>query len=299
MNTLRSTIPIVFDAGSYGTYLNWVLTTLTTEDKIVPPFNQNGNSHQFKRFHLGNMDGWYRYVKSAQPTQFVRFHPKTKKEESLSDNLNNILSKIDQMIYLYPDFESKLLVINNYFDKVWDNWWAYQFGDQIDPDTIYSSWPVDPTTPINQIPVWIQREFLSFYLMPAWHDQTEWCHIDRWQNNKCIILTVKELLYNFESSLIKIQKFCNLTFTKDIKEIVLYHKQMLQLQKYLNQDQLCHQIVQSVVDNYEFTWAELPLASQSWVQWQLRNLNFEIHCHGLDIFPTTSVQLKKLLYQTI
>jgi hypothetical protein len=186
---------------------------------------------------------------------------------------------------------------SNYYYK-YLNWWANQFSTELNPNVIYANWPVDPTTPIDQIPVWIQREFLSFYLMPAWFDQVEWYHLDRWQNPKCITLTMKDLLYNFESSLIKIQEFCNLTFTKDIKEMGVYHGQMLQLQKYLNQDQICHQIVQSVVDDYEFTWSELPLISQSWIQWQLRNLNFEIQCHGLDIFPTSSVQLKKLLYQT-
>ena len=296
---LRSTIPIVFNGGAYGTYLEWALTTLTTNIDIIPPFNQNGNSHQFTGYHLRDMAGWCRYVESAQPSQFVRLHPKTKKEESLSDNLNSILSSVDQMIYLYPDSDSKLLVLNNYFDKIWDSWWKHQFDTQIDPSKIYNNWPVEPTTPIDQVPTWIQREFLSFYLMPAWHDQVEWYHPNYWQNSKCITLTVRDLLYNFEASLIKIQELCNLTFTKDLKEIVLYHAQMLQLQQYLNQDLVCHQIIQSVVNNYQFAWGELPLVSQSWVQWQLRNLNFEIECDGLDIFPTNSIQLKKLLYQTI
>jgi len=298
LDNLRSTIPIIFNGGAYGTYLEWVLTVLTTDIKVVAPFNQNGNSHRFKGHHLIDIDGWRRYTKSSELSQFVRLHPKTKKEESISHNLDSILSKVDQIIYLYPDSDSKLLVINNYFDKIYHNWWEHQFDSQIDPAEIYSNWPVDPTTPVDQIPVWIQREFLSFYLMPAWHDQVEWYHPDQWQNSKCITLTVQDLLYNFKPSLIKIQEFCNLTFTKDIEKIVPYHNQMLQLQKYLGQDWVCRQIVQSVVNDCDFEWNTLPLASQSWIQWQLRNLNFEIQCDGLDIFPTTSVQLKKLLYRT-
>jgi hypothetical protein len=38
------------------------------------------------------------------------------------------------------------------------------------------------------------------------------------------------------------------------------------------------------------------LASESYVQWQLRNLGYEIQCHELDKFPTNSVHLKELLY---
>jgi len=43
-------------------------------------------------------------------------------------------------------------------------------------------------------------------------------------------------------------------------------------------------------------WDPLPLPSEVWIQYRLRELGYEIRCHGLDIFPTTSVQLKKLLY---
>lgn len=37
--------------------------------------------------------------------------------------------------------------------------------------------------------------------------------------------------------------------------------------------------------------------SEAWIQWQLRNLGYEIQCHGLDKFPTNSVHLHELLYQ--
>ena len=40
----------------------------------------------------------------------------------------------------------------------------------IDVSKIYENWPVPSGTPAAKIPRWIQREFLSFYLMPAWFD---------------------------------------------------------------------------------------------------------------------------------
>ena len=51
--------------------------------------------------------------------------------------------------------------------------------------------------------------------------------------------------------------------------------------------------------NFDFSWQEhiLPMASQAYIQWQLRNNGFEIRCDGLDNFPNDSVQLKSLLYQ--
>jgi hypothetical protein len=293
---LKDTIPIIFNGGAYGTYIEWVLTTLTSPADITPPFNQNGNSHLYVGRHLSDMNGWNNYLNSKNLSQFVRLHPKSTKEESISENLELILLSVDKMIYLYPDCNSVILNINNYYDKIWTNWWQKRLLDAQFADNLYSNWPVNPDTPYDQIPTWILREILSFNLMPAWHDQIEWYHPDKWQNSKCLVINIHAILYNFEFTLTSIQNFCNLQFTKQIKELIPYHTQMLKLQKYLDQDWLCHQIVDSTIAGKNFIWAELPLPSQSWVQWELRNQGFEIECCGLDIFPTNSIQLKKLLY---
>lgn len=293
---LVDTIPIAFHGGSYGTYLEWLLTTLCSDSEIVTPFQSSGSSHNFKGNHLSNIDGWHKYSQSVCFSQFVRFHPKSTKEESLGGNLDCVLSQVDRMIYLYPDPQSKLLVINNYFTKIWNDWWVYQFDKDISPEKIYNNWPIDPATPLDQVPNWIRREFLSFYLMPAWLDQLEWYHPDRWSNPNCLLITVSDLLYDLDNSLKKIQNFCNLKFKKPIGQLHESHETMLKLQPYLNQDQLCNQIVQSTLNDSELEWKSLPLASESWVQWQLRNSGFEIFCDKLDTFPTNSVQLKKLIY---
>jgi len=293
---ISDTIPIVFHGGSYGTYLEWLLTTLCSETETVRPFKKNGNSHGFGGNHLHDMQGWHKYVTKDIAKQFVRFHPKTNKDESLSDNLDCVLSTVDKMIYLYPDERSKLLAINNYYFKVWECWWQYQFLDQINPDKIYKNWPVDINTTMDQIPVWIRREFLSCYLMPAWHDQVEWYHPDTWGHDRCLILSVSELLHDLVFSLTRIGNFCDLKFAKKIEHMIPYHNEMLQLQQYRGQDELCQQIVHATVYDQDMVWPDLPLPSQSWIQWQLRNLGFKLRCHGLDIFPANSIQLKKLTY---
>jgi hypothetical protein len=96
----------------------------------------------------------------------------------------------------------------------------------------------------------------------------------------------------------QLQKHFDLEFVKPISDLLPYHEKNLQLQTHTNQDQLCKNIVDSVVNNIEFDWSNqtLPLASEAYVQWQLRNLGYEIRCHELDKFPTNSVHLKELLY---
>jgi hypothetical protein len=72
---------------------------------------------------------------------------------------------------------------------------------------------------------------------------------------------------------------------------------MIGLQLNIGQDQLCKDIINSVCDTaFDITWEPLPMASQVWIQATLRELGFDIHCDGLDEFPSSSDQLRGLLY---
>ena len=285
---------IVYNGGAYGTYVEWVLTTLTTDVPILPPFNHNGNSHLFR--------GNYRIFKNNSDynsdSQFCRMHPKVLSKESLSTNLNDICDTAKNVIYLYPDPGSVLLNVNNFYLKIWEDWWATKLLDPVFADNLYSNWPVDNGSPVSRIPTWIQREILSFNLMPAWFDQVEWVHPETWSHPQCKVVLLNELLYNFKNTILKMQEFCGLEFKKSIDDMIPYHSTMLSLQKCLTQDQLCNKIINSVLSDQLFDWSDqpLPLPSQSWVQWELRNHRLEIQCNGLDKFPTNSVQLKELLY---
>ena len=99
------TIAIVYNGGAYGTYLEWALTTLTTDIPIVAPFNTNGNSHQFYGNHACDIHThmWKKVVNKKKSGLFVRLHPKTQQHESLDNNLNQILDVAEKVIYLYPD----------------------------------------------------------------------------------------------------------------------------------------------------------------------------------------------------
>ena len=292
---------IIFNGGAYGTYLEWVLTTLTTEIPISPPFERDGNSHkfsgnQFSEEHLTE-SGWYNFINDKRNKSFVRVHPKNKKEERLSDNLNLIVDSVKYSIYLYPDKNSVLLSVNNFYLKIWNDWWTTRLTDPVFYNNLYDNFPVSKDVPIAEIPIWIKREILSFNLMPSWFDQTEWYHPDTWSHPRCQLILSNELLYDFKNTILKIKDFCNLKFKKSIDDMIPYHNTMLSLQKSLNQDQLCNQIIDSILNNELFDWAdqELPLPSQSWIQWQLRNLGYEIKCYNLEIFPTNTIHLRNLL----
>lgn len=290
------TVAIVYNAGSYGTYLEWCLTGLATSKELVSPFTSLGNSHVFTGNLVSKFQDWQEYLTSKQQHQFVRLHPKTSKDEDLSNNLNHICNTVDSVVYIYPDPDSLLLCVNNYLTKIWPNWWEFQINHYLDVNLIYQNWPIHPGTNINQIPQWVRREFLSFYLMPAWFDQIEWYHPDHWSHPTACVVTVTELLFNFESTLSKIQRHCNLEFVKPISDLLPYHQQNINLQANIGHDLLCKNIIDCVLMEKQCNWETLSLASEAWIQWELRNRGLEIRCHGLDIFPTNSIQLRQLLY---
>ncbi len=172
------TIPILFNGGAYGTYLEWVLTTLISKNKIVPPFTNTGNSHLFAGHHLNCIGSnlWNQVVNGEKDIQFARVHPKEFENDSLDNNLQNAINSFEKVIYLYPDHNSVLLNINNEYTKVWANWVAHRLTDPIFADNLYTNWPVSPATPVDQIPTWIIREILSYNLMPSWRSAVEWYH---------------------------------------------------------------------------------------------------------------------------
>lgn len=295
---MKKILPIVYHGGSYGTYLNWCLARLMTNNTIQDPFTTVGNSHLFEDGIVKDMAGWRRFVASSHDMAVGRLHVKTHKDDSIIDNINEVLNDCDRLIFIYPDRDSKLLCINNYYQKVWDDWWESQFArGYIDKEKIYNNWPVDPSTPIKDIPIWIRREFLSYYLMPAWYSQVEWFLPDCWHDDRCLVVYMKDILYDIETTLEKIKEFGNLNFVCSVSSLQESHNKMMSLQANLDQDRICKEICHAIINQQDLDWSQqyLPLASQSWIQWQLRTQGWEIQCHELNDFPSnTQAMLSKL-----
>ena len=288
-------VAIAYAPGVYGTYLEWCLSTLCSTEPIVPPFTSVGNSHKFDGNHYLNIKVWFLDKESSQK-QFFRLHPKVTTTESVIGSTLALLNRSNKVILLYPDKDTTLLCLNNFFFKIRDNRWKHFFETSIDPNVLYSNWPVSRDTKIEDVRLWIQREFLSFYLIPFWKSLISQDSIENFTHPQCLKVTVTDLLLDFVGTMSTIDSAFDLGFKRPVTDLLPYHEHNLRLQRHLSHDALYQKIVDSVVNNIVFEWDPIGICGESYIQWELRNRGWEIRCDGLDIFPTSSIKLKELLY---
>ena len=291
-------IPIIFQGGSYGTYLLWVLTMLFTDEKLHDPFVKNtGPSHNMHNVRSLDINVWLDDNDTLVSGMFLKVHAKLKNYHSLLDNITKLTSHFGKSILIYPSYDTYLLNSNNYVYKIWDDLWTGPLG-YIDKENLYNNFPITRGTPLEEVPVWIIREWLSYNFFNAINDQIEWGLPGRLKNDNCLIIYIDELLYRLPTTIAKIQHFLEMPLTKDINSILPYHDKNLSLQKYLGQDKLASDIINSIKENTELlTWnqSDLTIITESWIQQWIRNAGYDFKCFELNQFPTTSKKLIQLL----
>jgi hypothetical protein len=297
---MKNTTAILYHGGTYGTYLDWLLNTLIHDLPVVPPFKKHGTSHGWQGHHVKNIDGWRRYMQNDAEFGFVRCHPKTDQGHVLSNNINEILNGCKRAIFIYPSRDHELLCLNNFMVKPWST--SNMFDGplrSIRNQDLYRFWPVVQGTALNDIPRWIVREFLSFYLVPAWRDQVEWYFPMHWKHPRCLVIYTREIFDDIQLVVDKIKNFAGFKYQKNINDLMQYHDQMLRLQTWSNEDHSVNQIVTSLIDptSEPRSWNPLSITSESYIQWKLRQLGYLLQCNELDEFPTDTVELKLLLYK--
>jgi hypothetical protein len=293
-----TSIPIIFQGGSYGSYLSWLLESVFTHETLYDPFvSSTGSSHNLKNPRRLRIDDWLKNPKNFSKVPFLRVHPKEEKYHSFLDNTNKLTEYFGKSILIYPSRNDYLLHSNNYVYKIWDNFWTGPLK-YIDRDNLYNNFPVAKDTPIDQVPTWIIREWLSYNFIGMIDDTLEWFLPDRLHNKNCLIIYINQLLYHLPETIVKIQNFINMPLIKDIDDVMPYHKKNISLQKYLNQDSISADIISAIKNNDQsLTWDKnsLTIITECWIQHWIRNAGYDFKCNKLNNFPTTSKALIQLL----
>lgn len=148
----------------------------------------------------------------------------------------------------------------------------------------YSHW--------NQMQPWEFREWMSL-LYPGWVQ--EWISSPANVTDEWLTVANKDIINDIVGTMNRIIDFCGFTPRDDLEAFLTDYRAR---QQYVVDEHFwAHRAVQHALSGVDTTWPALSPVGEAIVQHHLRSQGWEIKCDGLDIFPTNSVQLKKLLYQ--
>lgn len=292
MKNKKDTIPILYPAGGYGTFLEWCIAYFSGSPKGIDcPWGLNGNSHGFSGNHLINFTGWTNYLASDNYHDFVKFHPKAYIHEVAVDHIINILDQGHRVITLFPTTDDTLLVINNKFDKLWsEGWLAHNQNDFLDN---LKQWGIES---LNDAERWQIREFLSFYITPQHLDETEAESIEQFHHQNLHKIPIRNLFTDFKSTILSVFEFIDSPLQRSNFEEI--YNSWVSLQKHTNKDQEVNHIVDSVVNQIQYGWEDqnLTVVDEAIIQMKLRDLHsLNLKCYNLNTFPSNTTELLSLL----
>lgn len=207
---MNDIIPIIFQAGHYGCYLQWVLNNFThagNGESINYPFCKYGGCYK----------SYGRSLKASVLTEdnlpkFVAINP--------TIPVNEILEQVTGKAILI-EFNHSVVTsnLNNVFLK--------QYGGDLD-ECISNQFPLANIDTSNLFEV---RDFFSESLFPV----LEWDTSDV-KSDRVLKIPYGDLIFKFENVLEQILEHCNTTLSRPIEEVLKNHNTMIQMQTQLSKD---------------------------------------------------------------
>jgi hypothetical protein len=269
---------IIAPPGCYGTYIARCLH-FYCDSTAVPyemTFDAAGSSHS------------YREILNNSPDKIANSHLR-------DDNFVNQLSLSTAVVITgHPDH--LLDYHNNQFIKqALGNiieFLVTHFSEDIIKEKLKQHW--NYTDPLDdQVPLWIIREFWSFWMVDCWKDTYS---IERYLNIPHSVGFCCSKLWtdDFYKLLLEICEKTNRTIYDSEENIKNNHLLFLSKQRYHNSQKRIIKWVDDVVNNINSKSPCRTILDEAYVQHLLRSYGYEIQCDGLNLFPTTSLTLKKI-----
>jgi hypothetical protein len=286
-------IHVFFVPGMFGSTVEYVLRTFSQEyDSIDAVILPSGNMHSYKKeLHMGQVSGLGKLKKIKSNSITTPIYP------FRDIHLPEILDYYDP--YLREKSRAILMYANNLRSAELNILFQYHkisIGSKRGLE-IFCSSNAHNITQWNpaykhwkEMQPWELREWFSLFYA-EWVQ--EWIQSQNQVPNYFLKIINTELLYDTIPTLIKIINHCDLTLDGDLESFVT--KWQLAQQYIVDEFDLLDQIVDCTINQKEFSWRRLNLIAEAILQQRLRTHGYEIRCGGLNIFPTDSKTLYKLL----
>lgn len=323
---MKSHTAIYYFTGAYGTFIEWCLNYFTdAEFSDQLPFTKIGNAHKFagneilsekmlldaiqkKKKFMRTFPGMSNAVGARffnTPKQSISCHRiELKMLEQIADNVVVLYYSLDNILW------GENNIIKSFIEKTDDNI-NYLKNNQLEgfeshlvstlkehlvlefkDNPLVQNWSKQSAAEMED---WELREFLSMYLYGKWADMFD---PDMFVTLKkefptVTFIEIGELRDNFTETITTLFEKLKLPIVRDNIEFI--HQEWDKLQYFKNKDKQVKEIVDSVLGNIDLDWSGLSIIDEAEIQRQLRNNGWEIQCYDLNIFPTNTTDLKKLL----
>lgn len=304
----KNSVMILYPIGGYGTFLEWCLMyfsgLLSSHDL---PFTATGSSHQYmgnflepsietpephktwkpiplKEYFAG--PSTYPYVRTHGPIA-RRINDPTYTCQTFIQELQDY---VDKIVLISASPSLRLLLLGNqitkpkvvlekngsFYEKVVREF-ANQFG----------------ITDSNNVPPWQLREMVSYWQERRLNFPVDFFHPV--EHKKVINVCLQDLVNDFESVFYALADQLKIRLV-NIDQMQIIVETWRSLQKFINSDKICQDIIYHTVENLDYQWQELNMIEEAFIQWQLRDFhNLDLLCYGLNRFPSNTNDLRKVL----
>lgn len=285
-------IHVFFVPGMFGTTIEYVLRTFSQEyDSIDGFIKPDGSMHSIhKELHIRREDMLddlkkikfnsittpvYPFKTLHLPEILYHYKSYLEKSQSILIHANDLRSAELNILFRYHKISVGLdMGLGGFCDS--------NAHDIINWNPAYKHW--------KEMRPWELREWFSLFYT-KWVQ--EWIQSQNQVPNDFLKIVNTEMLYDTESTLIKIIDHCGLTLDGDLGAFV--EKWQLAQQYIVDEFDLLDLIIDSVINQKELAWRPTNVITEAMVQQRLRIHGYEIRCDGLDIFPTNTKTLYNLL----
>ena len=277
-------VVILFPAGAFGSTMEYALRNFSNElQSIEANILDTGSMHSYKKeFHPTTIDDLSQIENWAIATPVYPGHdyldPVTtvqKITEKISAEQKLILIHFDTPEQVYRNYLFAYYKVTDFLDKVLKN-----------KPLIWNS----AYTCVSDMQIYELREALSFLL-----DNTDnYLQIPAHARDNWLCVTPDDIVYNFKNTVITMLDYCNLTLNS-LGDIDNFYLKWFEKQQYIVNEFQTIQMILKSLQGQSCQWSSLSIMGEAIIQYILRKQGIEIACYGLNQFPTSTEELKRVM----
>ncbi len=276
---------IAYPGGCYGQFTGWTLEWIQGKYPANHrPFTKKNNSHNWNGNFRSSVD-----QAVLIPKERSHVHPIQHKTDNVISNIKKLLTAYDKVILLYPALDDFLWSCNNKLTKIHGSADAWKVWNKSYVQDDLSNW--------ESTDDWEYREFLSLWLYNQHMNETGYKDITNYENSKVFKIQISQLRDDFINTITDLSKWLQIENVRSDDDLTKLHLDWLQNEPYLYKDRLIKEMVDAIINNVDIPMNECSIFDQADIQRRLRNAGYEIKCYGLNEWPSTTTQLRELIYE--